>query len=46
MTPDGKTLMVNSSIANAVFIYSLPDLKVQGYVKTGDVPDWITFTPD
>jgi YVTN family beta-propeller protein len=46
VTPDGKTLMVNSSIANAVFFYSLPDLKVEGYVKTGDVPDWITFTPD
>ena len=46
VTPDGKTLWVNSSIANAVFIYSLPDLKVAGYVKTGDVPDWITFTPD
>jgi YVTN family beta-propeller protein len=43
---DGKTLWVNSSIANAVFIYSLPDLNVLGYVKTGDVPDWITFTPD
>jgi YVTN family beta-propeller protein len=46
ITPDGKTLWVNSSIANAVFIYSLPDLKVLGYVKTGLVPDWITFTPD
>jgi YVTN family beta-propeller protein len=46
VTPDGKTLWVNSSPANAVFIYSLPDLKVLGYVKTGDVPDWITFTPD
>ncbi|HEY3823732.1 MAG TPA: cytochrome D1 domain-containing protein [Bryobacteraceae bacterium] len=46
VAPDGQTLWVNSSIANAVFIYSLPDLKVQGYVKTGAVPDWITFTPD
>jgi YVTN family beta-propeller protein len=45
-SPDGKTLWVDSSIANAVFIYSLPDLKVLGYVKTGEVPDWITFTPD
>ena len=44
--PDGKTLWVDSSQANAVFIYSLPDLKVVGYVKTGEVPDWITFTPD
>jgi len=46
VAPDGKTLWVNTSLSNAVFIYSLPDLKVQGYVKTGDVPDWITFTPD
>ncbi len=46
VAPDGKTLWVDSSIANAVFIYSLPDLKMIGYVKTGEVPDWITFTPD
>ena len=46
VAPDGKTLWVNSSYANAVFVYSLPDLQVQGYVKTGAVPDWITFTPD
>ena len=46
VSPDGLTLWVNSSIANAVFIYSLPDLKVKGFVKTGSVPDWITFTPD
>jgi len=46
VTPDGQTLWVNSSIANAVFIYSLPNLKVLGYVKTGKVPDWIAFTPD
>jgi YVTN family beta-propeller protein len=46
VAPGGKTLWVDSSIANAVFVYSLPDLKVQGYVKTGEVPDWITFTPD
>ena len=39
-------MWVDSSYANAVFIYSLPDLKVLGYVKTGKVPDWITFTPD
>ena len=46
VAPDGKTLWVNSSYANAVFIYSLPGLKPSGYVKTGAVPDWITFTPD
>ena len=33
-------------MANAVFVYSLPDLKVLGYVRAGEVPDWLTFTPD
>jgi len=33
-------------VANAVFVYSLPDLKVLGYVKVGEVPDWLTITPD
>jgi YVTN family beta-propeller protein len=46
VSPDGRTLWVNSSLANAVFVYSLPDLKVLGYVRTGEVPDWISFTPD
>ncbi|HJT88416.1 MAG TPA: hypothetical protein VJ732_11180 [Bryobacteraceae bacterium] len=46
VTPDNKTLWVDSSLSNAVFEYSLPDLKVLGYAKTGEVPDWITFTPD
>jgi YVTN family beta-propeller protein len=46
VSPDGKTLWVNSSYANAVFAYSLPDLKMLGYVKTGEVPDWLTFVPD
>jgi YVTN family beta-propeller protein len=46
VAPDGKTLWVDSSYANGVFVYSLPDLKMSGFVKTGAVPDWITFTPD
>jgi len=57
VAPDGKSLWVNSTIANAVFKYSLPDLKVIGHAKlpevhgfgrmpTGAVPEWITFTPD
>jgi YVTN family beta-propeller protein len=50
-------LWVNSTLANAIFQYSLPDLKLLGYVPlpevhpagqapTGSVPEWITFTPD
>src|SRR5215475_3762598 len=32
VAPGGKTLWVNSSPNNGVFMYSLPDLKVSGYV--------------
>ena len=57
VTPDGKSLWVNSTVANAVFKYSLPELKLIGYAvlpevhplgrsPTGSVPEWITFTPD
>lgn len=55
--PDGKSLWVNSTLANAVFKYSLPELKLMGYAAlpevqplgrppSGSVPEWITFTPD
>jgi YVTN family beta-propeller protein len=57
VAPNGQSLWVNSSFANAVFEYSLPELKLIGYVSlpevhspgraaTGSVPEWITFTPD
>jgi YVTN family beta-propeller protein len=57
IAPDNKTLWSNSRPANAVFVYSLPDLKLMGHVslpetpvpgKTnrGGGPAWITFTPD
>jgi len=57
VTPDGRSLWVNSTVANATFKYSLPDLKLAGYCKLpvfqplhrspmGVVPEWITFTPD
>ncbi len=46
VSPDNKTLVVNSSLADGVYFYSLPDLKYVGFVATGKVPDWITFTPD
>ena len=46
MAPDNKTLWVNSSVAGSVFVYSLPDLKLLGHVVIGNVPDWLTFTPD
>jgi YVTN family beta-propeller protein len=57
VAPDGKSLWVNSTLANATFKYSLPDLKLIGHAAlpevhplgrspTGSVPEWITFTPD
>lgn len=57
VAPDGKSLWVNSTLANAVFKYSLPDLTLLGYAAlpevhplghaaTGSVPEWITFTAD
>jgi YVTN family beta-propeller protein len=57
VAPDGKTLWVTSIYANAVFAYSLPELKVLGHVALpelrlegrapiGAVPNWVTFTPD
>ena len=57
VTPDNKSLWVNSTLANAVFKYSLPDLKLVGHAdlpavitadhgRTGSVPEWIAFSPD
>jgi YVTN family beta-propeller protein len=57
VAPDCKSLWVNSTLANAVFEYSLPDLELVGHTTlplvhplghapTGSIPEWITFTPD
>jgi YVTN family beta-propeller protein len=46
VTPDGKTLWVNSKVNSRVYAYSLPDVTLLGEVKVGGHPDWLTFTPD
>lgn len=46
VTPDGKTLWINSKMNSVVYAYSLPDLTLLGGVHVGDHPDWLTFTPD
>jgi YVTN family beta-propeller protein len=57
VAPDGKSLWIASTLANALFKYSLPSLTLVGYcplplvhpaghAATGGVPEWITFTPD
>lgn len=57
VAPDGKTLWVTSIPNNAVYVYSLDDLKLIGHaalpsLKLPDhgnisaVANWVTFTPD
>jgi YVTN family beta-propeller protein len=57
ISPDGKTLWINNHESNAVFVYSLPELKLLGYVsvtrgkeeaghRVSSIPSWITFTAD
>jgi YVTN family beta-propeller protein len=46
VTADGKTLVVNSGRNSALFMYSLPDLKLIGSADVGRAPDWVTLTPD
>ena len=46
VTSDGKVLVVNSRLNSAVYMYSLPDLKLLGSADVGKAPDWVTLTPD
>jgi YVTN family beta-propeller protein len=57
ISPDGKILAIVSRGSNAVFLYSLPELKLLGAVPTptkkgseypynGGDPGWASFTPD
>jgi YVTN family beta-propeller protein len=47
VTPDQKTLLVNSRLNNALYSYSLPDLKLLGTANlSGKGAAWITLTPD
>jgi YVTN family beta-propeller protein len=47
VTSDQKTLVVNSRLNNAVYAYSLPDLKLLGGVTLGGRgAGWLTITPD
>ena len=57
VAPDGKTLWVTSIPNNAVYVYSLEDLKLAGEVALPSlklpghgpisaVANWVTFTPD
>ena len=46
VTADNKTLIVDSRLNSAVYIYSLPDLKLLGGRRRGIAPNWVTLTPD
>jgi YVTN family beta-propeller protein len=47
VTADGKTLLVNSRINNALYAYSLPELKLLGGAELGGKgAAWVTLTPD
>jgi len=57
VSPDNTTVWVTSIPNNAVFVYSLADLKLLGEVALpalkvagrapmSSVPNWVTFTPD
>jgi YVTN family beta-propeller protein len=46
ITPDQKTIVVNSRLNSSVYLYSLPDLKLQASIEVGKSPDWVTLTPD
>jgi YVTN family beta-propeller protein len=47
VTADQKTLLVNSRLNNALYAYSLPDVKLLGGVTLGGKgAGWLTITPD
>jgi YVTN family beta-propeller protein len=47
VTPDNKTLIVNSRLNSSIYAYSIPDLKLLGGVKLGGKgAGWLTITPD
>jgi YVTN family beta-propeller protein len=47
VTPDGKMLVANSRLNSALYLYSLPDLKLTGTVFLGGKgAAWVTLTPD
>jgi YVTN family beta-propeller protein len=47
VTPDQKSLIVNSRLNSAVYKYSLPDLKLVAQTEINGIdPNWVTLTPD
>ena len=45
ISPDHKTLWVDSLLNNSVTVFSMPDLKMITTIPIGRGPDWMVFTP-
>jgi YVTN family beta-propeller protein len=46
VSPDQKTIWVNSLLTNSVSVFSLPDLRLVTTIPVGRGPDWMVFLPD
>lgn len=46
ITRDGKMLIANGSMYNLTAFFSLPDMKLLGWIPVGSDPNWVTLTPD
>ena len=46
VSPDNKTVWMNSKMNGQVYVYSLADLSLVGGTHVGSHPDWLVFTPD
>jgi YVTN family beta-propeller protein len=46
LTPDGKELWAASVPTGNVFVYDVPSAKVAPAIAVGQLPNWITFSPD
>jgi YVTN family beta-propeller protein len=46
ISPDHKTLWIDSLLNNDVNVFSLADLKQIATIPVGRGPDWMVFTPD
>jgi YVTN family beta-propeller protein len=45
VAPDGKSVWCASEVTESVWGYTLPDFKLIGGVRTGILPNWLTFSP-
>jgi YVTN family beta-propeller protein len=46
ITPDNKTFWIDNELDHAVYVYSLPDVKLLGHVPVGARPNWMAISPD